>query len=201
MSYTLEIVLILSSYLLGCLSTGYYLVRLRTGQDIRNLGSGSTGTRNVGRFLGIRGFIITALGDLTKGIIPVVIALYFEFNIWVVMLVIIATVAGHIWPIHLRFKGGRGVVTAAGALIVFDYRIILVAFLIAGLTYVATRRLTLSGLLAISLSPAIAVIFRHNIIVIVGILALVLIILIAHRSYVRDFLRVIRGRTEKDETK
>src|SRR2546428_443464 len=57
----------LGAYVLGCFTTGYYLVRLRTGQDIREQGSGSVGAKNVGRLLGWTGFALTLLGDFGKG--------------------------------------------------------------------------------------------------------------------------------------
>jgi glycerol-3-phosphate acyltransferase PlsY len=58
---------VLGAYLLGCFAIGYYLVRARTGKDIREIGSGSTGARNVGRVLGKPGFVLTAFGDFGKG--------------------------------------------------------------------------------------------------------------------------------------
>ena len=61
----------LGAYLLGCLATGYYLVRARTGRDIREFDSGSTGARNVGRMLGKTGFGLTVLGDFGKGMLAV----------------------------------------------------------------------------------------------------------------------------------
>ena len=68
------------SYVLGCYSTGYYLVRKRTGQDIRELGSGSTGARNAGRALGRSGFLLTMAGDLAKGGLAVWLALALTGN-------------------------------------------------------------------------------------------------------------------------
>ena len=70
----------LAAYGLGCLTTGYYLVRLRTGQDIRGLGSGSVGARNVGRILGKSGFFITLAGDSGKGALAVWAMRYFSGN-------------------------------------------------------------------------------------------------------------------------
>ncbi len=58
---------VLGSYVLGCFTTGYYLVRWRTGQDLRGLGSGSVGAKNAGRVLGAMGFLLTLTGDLAKG--------------------------------------------------------------------------------------------------------------------------------------
>ncbi len=196
MSYTLEILVTISSYFLGCVSTGYYLVRLRTGQDIRSIGSGSTGTRNVGRLLGIKGFIITALGDLIKGAVPVGITLYLEFESWSVILVMIAVVIGHIWPIQLHFKGGRGVVTTAGALLVLDYRLVLVSLVVAGCIYIITRRGTVSGLIAIALCPVIARVLGKTPVIILGISVLVLVLLIAHRLYVRELFKLLRTKSK-----
>jgi len=67
----------LAAYALGCLTTGYYLVRRRTGQDLRILGSGSIGARNVSRLLGWRGFLVTVLGDFGKGALAVWAARHF----------------------------------------------------------------------------------------------------------------------------
>jgi glycerol-3-phosphate acyltransferase PlsY len=71
-----QLIVIIIGYGLGCISTGYYLVRLRTGQDIRKLGSGSMGGRNVGRVLGRSGFALTMAGDTVKGIIAVRLPLH-----------------------------------------------------------------------------------------------------------------------------
>ena len=62
---------VLGAYLLGCFATGYYLVRARTGRDIREIESGSTGTSNVGRVLGKSGYLLTVLGDMAKGALAV----------------------------------------------------------------------------------------------------------------------------------
>src|SRR5690242_19700244 len=66
----------LIGYIFGCFTTGYYLVRWRTGQDIRELGSGSCAGRNVGRQLGKAGFFLTVLGDFWKGAFAVLMTRY-----------------------------------------------------------------------------------------------------------------------------
>ena len=65
---------VLEAYVLGCFATGYYLVRARTGKDLRTIESGSIGARNAGRVLGKTGFAITLLGDFGKGALAVWIA-------------------------------------------------------------------------------------------------------------------------------
>jgi len=108
----------LGAYSLGCLTTGYYLVRTRTGQDLRALGSGSVGARNVGRLLGWRGFVLTVLGDFCKGALAVWAARHFTTDDRLVLLAMLAVVAGHVWPAQLHFQGGKGMATTLGALLV-----------------------------------------------------------------------------------
>ena len=98
----------LAAYALGCFTTGYYLVRLRLGQDIHDSGSGSVGARNVGRLLGWRGFLLTVLGDFGKGALAVWAARHFTMDDRLVLLAMLAVVAGHVWPMQLRFRGGKG---------------------------------------------------------------------------------------------
>ena len=116
---------VLGAYLLGCFAIGYYLVRARTGKDIREIESGSTGARNVGRVLGKPGFVLTAFGDFGKGVLAVWSAREWTNNNHLAALAMLAVVAGHLWPAQLRFRGGKGVATSFGALLVFDYRVAL----------------------------------------------------------------------------
>jgi len=123
---------VLGAYLLGCFTIGYYLVRARTGGDIREIESGSTGARNVGRVLGKPGFVLTMLGDFGKGALAVWGAREWTNDNLFAALAMLAVVAGHIWPAQLRFRGGKGAATSFGALLMFDYRValtILVLFL------------------------------------------------------------------------
>src|SRR5262245_50638104 len=114
------LVVIVISYGLGCFSTAYYLVRWRTGQDIRSLGSGSAGARNASRVLGKGGFAITFLGDFVKGAIAVGLARYLDLPSFGLAAAYIAVVAGHLWPIQLGGKGGKGASTALGGGLVVD---------------------------------------------------------------------------------
>jgi glycerol-3-phosphate acyltransferase PlsY len=113
----------IGAYALGCFATGYYLVRAVKGQDIRNFDSGSVGARNVGRFLGRMGFLLTVLGDLSKGVLAVWAAHRFTGDNLLAALALLCVVTGHIWPVQLRFHGGKGVATSLGALLVYDYHL------------------------------------------------------------------------------
>src|SRR5881296_2553351 len=116
----------LAAYLLGCFATGYYLVRMRTGRDLRELGSGSVGARNAGRVLGWMGFVVTLLGDFSKGVLAVWATTHFTTDDRLVLLSVIAVMVGHVWPAQLRFHGGKGIATSLGALLVYDYRMALI---------------------------------------------------------------------------
>ena len=105
--------LILCGYVLGSVPTGI-LVGWARGVDVRAVGSGNIGTANVLRAAGKWAAIATLAGDMAKGIIPVLIARALTDNDWILAGVGLAAVAGHCWPIFLRFKGGKGVATGAG---------------------------------------------------------------------------------------
>ena len=180
-----EIIVLLISYGLGCFSMGYYLVRLCTGQDIRGVGSGSAGATNVGRTLGVQGFTITFLVDLTKGAIAVWIAVYFELRPLGIVLAMIAVVSGHIWPVQMRFRGGKGIATSLGALVVFDLLLIIVVTVIFSVMFALLRKLTLSGLIAVAMSPAVALLMGQPATGVIGITALTIIVLFAHRADIR----------------
>jgi len=131
----------LCAYALGCFATGYYLVRARTGRDLREIESGSVGARNVGRVLGKSGYLLTMLGDMSKGALAVWFAAEFtDHNRLIMALAVLAVVTGHVWPAQLHFRGGKGIATSFAALLMFDYRVavtILVVFL-AG--FLVTRK-------------------------------------------------------------
>ena len=96
------------AYLLGCFNTGFYLVRMLTGQDIRSLASGGTGSRNVGRLLGARGFVLTLVVDAGKGAASIWLGRYLDFEPWLLYVVLLAVTAGHVFPVQLAFRGGKG---------------------------------------------------------------------------------------------
>src|SRR5438477_11879894 len=88
----------LGAYVLGCFTTGYYLVRMRAGLDIREQGSGSVGAKNVGRILGWTGFSVALLGDFAKGIFAVWAASHWTKDSRLIALAMLAVTAGHVWP-------------------------------------------------------------------------------------------------------
>ena len=195
----MTVLLVLASYVLGCFTAAYYLVRLRTGQDIRTMGSGTVGARNAGRTLGRAGFAATFAIDVAKGALAVGVARALGAAPWVVMLAAIAVVAGHIWPVQLKFHGGKGLATALGAMLVYDYRVVVVVVILGLLVYVMFRRVTLSLLAAIVLTPGALFGLGWPAISWIGLLALAMLILFAHRKNLRVQLSELRPYPEKHD--
>lgn len=172
----------LAAYVLGWFTTGYYLVRARTGQDLRDAGSGSVGARNVGRLLGWRGFALTVLGDSGKGALAVWAARHFTTDDRLVVLAMLAVVAGHVWPAQLHFRGGKGMATSLGALLVYDYQLALAFALLFAGAFAALRKTVVPGLLALACLPLISTFLARGPAEAVGITALAGLVLIAHRK-------------------
>jgi glycerol-3-phosphate acyltransferase PlsY len=180
-----DIICIIVAYLLGGVCFGYYLVRIRAKLDIRDQGSGGVGARNVGRILGRPGFIITLLGDSLKGVLAIALARRFEVAEPAVALALVAVIAGHIWPLPLHFRGGRGIATAIGAYLAFDP---LLALLLLGMTLflmVFRRGFILSGLAAFLLLPGAAHFMEMPGHLVAALAGSAVIILFAHRERIR----------------
>ena len=196
MQITHEISVVLLSYMIGCISTGYYLTRFFAGKDIRNYGSGSTGARNVGRILGKKGFIVTMCGDFAKGMIAMAIVNTFQFSAWAVVLSLLGVVLGHIYPLQLGFRGGKGIAVTLGALLVFDWHLVAALAMFFALYFVLSKKYMLSGMLGIMMLPFIAVLMGYSTVEITGIVILTFIILFAHRTNICKLIPAIHTTTE-----
>ncbi len=127
-------VAVLIGYLLGSIPVGYVMGRLY-GVDVRKFGSGKTGGTNLARIVGWPKTIPVAIGDPAKAALAIVLARWITGNEVVAVAAALAAMAGHLWPVYIGFRGGRGVGPAVGALLVFAPVVggvsILVGFLIA----------------------------------------------------------------------
>lgn len=189
MTFLYQIAAVAGAYLLGGILTGYYLVKFRTAEDIRLTGSGSAGARNVSRQLGTSGFALTLAGDALKGALAVAVARWLDSGPVATQMVLLAVVAGHIWPLHLGFRGGKGIAPALGGLFVLDPILALLAVLGAACLLMITRRATLSGLLAIALLPLGAYCLERPPSEIIGIALLAILVLFAHRSNIAEIMK------------
>ena len=107
------IILTILSYLLGSIPAGF-LVGSSAGVDVRSAGSGNIGATNVARTLGWKKGLVTLFADVAKGFLPVMAAHLLELGEVAAAAAGLAAFAGHLYPVFLRFKGGKGVATAAG---------------------------------------------------------------------------------------
>lgn len=143
--------LLVLAYLLGSLSSAIIVCKLMGLGDPREAGSGNPGATNVLRIGGEKGKLaaaITLIGDLLKGVVPVLIAHALEFApLWIV-LVGLAAFLGHLYPLFFQFKGGKGVATMLGVLLALNFW--------AGLATVATWLFVAKVLKVSSLSALIA---------------------------------------------
>ena len=167
---TLGIVVMAIAYLLGAIPSAYIVTRLLTGKDIRELGGGNVGARNAFTQVGRAAGVLVFLMDAGKGIGAVGIA-YRAFNVplyyfaapftvsrALVLAAGIVAVCGHIWPVYLRFRGGKGLATSLGVLSFVLWRELVIVFLCALLLLWITRNSVFSmhtGLLTAPISVAI----------------------------------------------
>ena len=109
--------IVLLGYLLGSIPTAYFAGRLLKGRDIRQIGDGNAGAANVFRQLGAKAGVAVGIFDAGKGALAILIAQAINMPQIVVLLTGVAAVAGHNWPVFIRFRGGRGLSTAIGVLL------------------------------------------------------------------------------------
>ncbi|MYA20248.1 MAG: glycerol-3-phosphate 1-O-acyltransferase PlsY [Chloroflexi bacterium] len=140
--------LVLVGYLIGSIPFGVLVGRVYRGVDVRDYGSGKTGFTNTLRSLGWGAALIVFSADIAKGAAPVLIGRFVFDDPWAVALGGVAAVAGHMFPIFARFRGGRGAATAFGAFTVIAPIAGLVLVICAGIVLAATRYASLTTIAA-----------------------------------------------------
>ena len=151
------VITIIGAYLIGSIPTGYILVKLLTGQDIRTIGSGSTGATNVKRVLGTKYFFIVMALDAFKGALPVILATYFTSafaNLGILpVLAAIFAILGHAKSIYLKFTGGKAVASGVGTLFALNWQVgIAVAVIWSAITWFS-KYVSLGSIIALACSP------------------------------------------------
>jgi glycerol-3-phosphate acyltransferase PlsY len=140
------------AYLLGSLSFAILLSRLAGGPDPRASGSGNPGATNMLRVAGKRLAIFTLIGDLLKGLLPILLADLLGFNLQQQAWIGLAAVIGHLYPVYFNFRGGKGVATAAGMLLGLYPPAALLAVAAWALVFVLTRTSSMAALIATPLT-------------------------------------------------
>lgn len=159
--------LILLAYLLGSVPTGLLVARWLKGPDPRQAGSGNLGTANLYRLLGPKAGVLTFLGDAVKGALPVALGSYWlaPLGAWqesALALVGAAAVLGHVFPLYLCFRGGKGVATSFGVVAVLVPWAALNLVLVYWLALAQTRVFSVGALLGAWLLPLAVGLFSNS---------------------------------------
>ncbi|MBS4197523.1 glycerol-3-phosphate acyltransferase [Lederbergia citri] len=181
-----ETLLFLGAYIVGNILTGFVLAKFFFHKNIHLEGSGNVGARNAGRIFGKKAFVITFLGDAGKGAIVVLISKWLEFSVEAQILALFFVVLGHIFPILLHFKGGKGMSTFIGGLLAFDPLLFSAFAGVFILSYFFLKSLTLAGMSAVLFLPAIIYFFTFDLYLILSAILLSAIVIFAHRQNIRD---------------
>jgi acyl phosphate:glycerol-3-phosphate acyltransferase len=173
------------AYLIGSISPSILLAKSK-GVDIKKEGSGNAGTTNTLRVLGPSAAVITLVIDVCKGFLAVFGGAYFSaFAGDFVMnqttyLCAVGVVCGHIWPIFFKFKGGKGIATAFGALLAVNWMVALIALAIVALGVLVSRRMSVGSLLGALALPFLCIYFEFNFLM--GSFFLAVLVIHTHRA-------------------
>ncbi len=189
-----DAILVVVAYLLGAVPFGLLVARRRGGVDLRRVGSGNIGATNVLRAVGRGAAVLTLLGDIGKGTAAVGIGRLAGAAPAVLALMGLAAVLGHVFPVTLGFRGGKGVATTLGvalaAMPAVGGLLLLIWLCVAGLT----RYSSLSALVAVLALPALAwLLDGRPAMVLLGV-ALLLLILVRHRENIHRLWQGTEGK-------
>jgi glycerol-3-phosphate acyltransferase PlsY len=154
--------ILLLAYLIGSIPFGYVLVRFKTGQDVRSMGSGNIGATNVLRTAGRLIAVVTLLLDIAKGFFAVWLMARFAGDSWLWMSVAaLAVMAGHAYPVFLKFQGGKAVASFIGAFLYLTPAPMAAALVLFAIVAVATRHVSMGSIVMAGSLPLAAWFIAH----------------------------------------
>jgi glycerol-3-phosphate acyltransferase PlsY len=193
--------LVLGAYLLGSVSFSYLVVKLKEGMDVRTVGSGNAGATNVLRASGKGPAMLVLLLDVIKGVLAVTVARALAAAPAVVGAAAVAVVLGHVFPVFLGFRGGKGVATSAGVLGALAPAAMLFALLAFVLLVVWKRFVSLGSVVAAASFPLFAWtgqrlgwVRNEDPWLIAASAAIALIVVVKHRTNLRRLLQGVEPR-------
>ena len=198
------LLVVIVAYLLGSISFSVIISKKLAGFDVREKGSGNAGSTNVLRTVGKKGAILTLICDCLKGVIAVLIAYIVSKTAQhtdgavLVQIAGLAVVLGHTFPIFFNFKGGKGVATSLGVLLIINWQIGLICLVFALLLMALTRFVSLGSVSAAILFPVLTIFIHTHYIVdgsyIIFALLLGAFVVFNHRANVK---RLLEGKENK----
>lgn len=189
-------IVVVVAYLIGSLSSAIILCKLAGLPDPRSQGSGNPGATNVLRFGGKKLAATVLIIDVLKGVLPVLIARYFELDITWLAATAFAAFLGHLYPVFFGFKGGKGVATALGGFLALSPTfagIILLSWIVV---FLISRISSLSAIIASALAPVYSLWFIDSVNARWIILVMASMLLIRHRGNIR---RLLAGEEKKSK--
>lgn len=202
----LWIMMALIAYAIGSINFSVILSKKIAGFDVREKGSGNAGSTNMLRSVGKGAAALTLICDVLKGVIAIVIAIVLgnifqvEDKALLVQIAGVAVVLGHTFPIFFGFKGGKGVATSLGILLMSNWQIGLICLVFALVLMLLTRMVSLGSCMAAVLFPILTLFINENYIVSEGSsyfiysIILAVIVLYNHRSNIK---RILNGTENK----
>lgn len=196
------------AYLIGSIPTGYIIVKLFTGQDIRTVGSGSTGATNVKRVMGKKWFFIVMLLDALKGAIPVILSVLFAtylthdmvippqiFNTGTLpVIAAICVILGHSKSVYLEFTGGKSVAAGVGTLLALNWIVGLSVAVIWSLVTWFSKYVSVGSIVALALAPIAMLIAKAPIAYVIYTVIAAIYVIYLHRENIK---RLIAGNENK----
>lgn len=157
-----RILCLLMGYLLGCFQTAFIIGKFKKNIDIRQYGSGNSGTTNAIRVLGWKLGALTFAGDIAKAVVAVILAkiLFDDFSAG--FYAGFGAIIGHNWPVFLKFKGGKGIASTIGVLLAVDFRIGLIMIAILAVTILLTKYVSLGSILMVISIPVLMLVFYND---------------------------------------
>ena len=205
------IIVAVIAYLLGSISFSVIISKKMAGFDVREKGSGNAGSTNVLRTVGKKAAVLTLICDVLKGVVAVLIATLVG-KIWkdldgalLVQLAGIFVIIGHTFPIFFKFKGGKGVATSLGVLLITNWQIGLICLVFALVLMALTRMVSVGSIGAAILYPVLTIFITQNYIVtgnyIISSIIIAVLVVFNHRSNVKRLLSGTENRINLKSTK
>jgi len=180
----MPLIALVAAYLVGGIPFGYLLVRWKTGEDVRAKGSGNIGATNVLRTTGRAAAVATLLLDIAKGVFAVWLAgkLSAGSPLWM-SLAALAVMAGHAFPVFLKFQGGKAVASFIGAFLYLTPVPMIAALVVFVIVATATRQISMGSIVAAGSLPLAAWLIEHPPwIVILAALVAAVVVIYRHRA-------------------
>ena len=183
---------ILGAYLIGSIPTGYIVVKIFTGQDIRTIGSGSTGATNVKRVMGKKWFFTVMILDAIKGALPVILSVIFATSYKEIgllpVLASIFVILGHSKSIFLKFTGGKSVASGVGTILALNWQVgLIIAAIWAVITWIS-RYVSLGSIIALACAPFVMWFLNSPVAYIVYTVIAAVYVIYLHRENIKRLL-------------